>query len=106
MTAAQRPHDREREGDGADPGVEREGPPQRPLDREHHRRGRRQPREAPGERGEDGLLSQRPRHERAGDEEAERRGGEPEVEAGARLREEMGEGQRRQREQLPGPAGG
>ena len=99
-------HDREGESHGADPGIEREGPPQRPLDREHHRRRRRQPGEAPGERREDGLLSERARHERAGDEEAERRGGQPDVEAGARLREHVGESQRGQREQLPGPAAG
>ena len=53
----QRPHDREGEGHGADPRIEREGPPQRPLDGEHHRRSRRQPRQAPGERREDALLT-------------------------------------------------
>ena len=102
----QRLHDREGKGHGADPCVERESPPQRPLDREHHRRRRRQPGEAPGERREDGLLPQRTRHERAGDEEARRGCSQPDVEAGARLGEHVGEGQRGQREQLPGPTAG
>ena len=103
---AQRLPDGERERNRADAGVEDERPPQRPFDGEHHRRGRCQPREAPGERREDALLAERPCNERPGEKQAEGRRREPHVEPDTCLRKDVGERERGQRQELPRPAGG
>ena len=99
----QRSHNGERESDRSYPRVERERPPQRALDREHHRRRRRQPREAPRERREHAPPSKRSCDERTGHEQS---GDEPDVEAGAGLREYVSESERGQRQELPGPTRG